>query len=245
MKFRSVLSAFVAVGAMALMAVGVQAATYSSGAVSPEAGVASVPVIVTPDAGSTELVNGYVMTLTYDKTMVTPKAAAADATGADCYAKAGTSFTDGVLVSDVVKEDGNNVTLAIAWASANPVAVTEAANMATVDFTVAETATGDIPIAVGLTALTSDGSELTDVTTVTTGNGEITINGSDFLRGDANGDGVVDATDATLIIQSLIGKSEIATGNLEQANANGEGDIDATDATMIIQSIIGKATIPQ
>lgn len=204
MKFRNVLSAFVAVGAMALMAVGVQAATYSAGAVSPEAGVASVPVVVTPDAGASESVNGYVMTLTYDKTKVTPKVAAADATGADCYAKAGTSFADGVLVSDIVKEEGNNVTLAVAWASATPVTVTEAANMATVDFAVADTATGDIPINVSLAALTSDGSALTDVTTVTTSNGEITINGSNFLRGDANGDGVVDAKDAALVLQSLV-----------------------------------------
>ncbi len=244
MKFRNVLSAFVAVGAMALMAVGVQAATYSAGAVSPEAGVASVPVVVTPDAGASESVNGYVMTLTYDKTKVTPKVAAADATGADCYAKAGTSFADGVLVSDIVKEEGNNVTLAVAWASATPVTVTEAANMATVDFAVADTATGDIPITVSLAALTSDGSALTDVTTVTTSNGEITINGSNFLRGDANGDGVVDAKDAALVLQSLVDLGTISTENADKADANNDGVVDAKDAALILQSLVDLGTIP-
>lgn len=245
MKLRNVLSAFVAVGTMALMAVGVQAATYSAGAVSPEAGVASVPVVVTPDAGASESVNGYVMTLTYDKTKVTPKVAAADATGADCYAKAGTSFADGVLVSDVVKEEGNNVTLAVAWASATPVTVTEAANMATVDFAVADTATGDIPITVSLAALTSDGSALTDVTTVTTSNGEITINGGNFLRGDANGDGVVDISDTSMISQYLVGLVTIDDKYKLQADANNDGNIDISDASMISQFLVGLATIPE
>lgn len=245
MKLRNVLSAFVAVGTMALMAVGVQAATYSAGAVSPEAGVASVPVVVTPDAGASESVNGYVMTLTYDKTKVTPKVAAADATGADCYAKAGTSFANGVLVSDIVKEEGNNVTLAVAWASATPVTVTEAANMATVDFAVADTATGDIPITVSLAALTSDGSALTDVTTVTTSNGEITINGGNFLRGDANGDGVVDISDTSMISQYLVGLVTIDDKYKLQADANNDGNIDISDASMISQFLVGLATIPE
>lgn len=245
MKLRNVLSAFVAVGTMALMAVGVQAATYSAGAVSPEAGVASVPVVVTPDAGASESVNGYVMTLTYDKTKVTPKVAAADATGADCYAKAGTSFANGVLVSDIVKEEGNNVTLAVAWASATPVTVTEAANMATVDFAVADTATGDIPITVSLVALTSDGSALTDVTTVTTSNGEITINGGNFLRGDANGDGVVDISDTSMISQYLVGLVTIDDKYKLQADANNDGNIDISDASMISQFLVGLATIPE
>lgn len=243
---KKIIGSLVAVSAMVLMAVGVQAATYSAGAVSPEAGVASVPVVVTPDDGATEQVNGYVMTFTYDKTLITPNASATnDATDSVCYATVGTDFANGVLVSDIVKEEGNNVTLAIAWASATPVSVTEAASMATVNFTVAETATGDIPIAVAVTSLTSDGNALTDTSTVTTGNGEITINGSDFLRGDANGDGVVDAKDATLVEQSLVGLAEVLESNKLKADANNDSNVDAKDATLIAQSLVGLAIIPE
>lgn len=244
---KKLFGALVAMGAMVLMAVGVQAATYSAGVASPEAGIAEIPVMVTPDEGQTESVNGYVMTLTYDSTKVTPVVAGQDVTGADCYAEAGESFANGVLVSDVVKTEGNNVTLAVAWASADAVSVDAQAELANVDFKVAETATGDVPITVAVAALTNDGNSEADIDTITVGNGEITIDAEDFLRGDANGDGVVDATDATLIIQSLIGRSEIKSENLEKANANAstDGVIDATDATLIIQSLIGKATIPQ
>lgn len=244
---KKLFGALVAMGAMVLMAVGVQAATYSAGVASPEAEIAEIPVMVTPDEGQTESVNGYVMTLTYDSTKVTPVVAGQDVTGADCYAEAGESFANGVLVSDVVKTEGNNVTLAVAWAAADAVNVDAQTELANVDFKVAETATGDVPITVAVTALTNDGNSEADIDTITVGNGEINIDAEDFLRGDANGDGVVDATDATLIIQSLIGRSEIKSENLEKANANAstDGVIDATDATLIIQSLIGKATIPQ
>lgn len=244
---KKLFGALVAMGAMVLMAVGVQAATYSAGVASPEAGIAEIPVLVTPDEGQTESVNGYVMTLTYDSTKVTPVVAGQDVSGTDCYAEAGESFANGVLVSDVVKTEGNNVTLAVAWAGADAVSVDAQTELANVDFKVADTATGDVPITVAVAALTNDGNSEADIDTITVGNGEITIDAEDFLRGDANGDGVVDATDATLIIQSLIGRSEIKSENLEKANANAstDGVIDATDATLIIQSLIGKATIPQ
>lgn len=247
MKLRSILGALATVGAMALMAVGVQAATYSAGAVSPTAGVAEVPVIVTPDASETDVnVNGYIMKFTYDTTKVTPKILAdKDAAGGDCYATAGTGFdgANSVLVCDIVETNGNEQTLAVAWASATPVSVSTASTMATVDFEVADTATGTVPIAVELTALTNDGT--TDVaTSATVADGEITIDAEDFLRGDANGNGTVEASDATLIIQSLLSKSTIKDENLEKANANAKDGIDASDATIIIQSLLGKATIP-
>lgn len=200
---KKLFGALVAMGAMVLMAVGVQAATYSAGVASPEAGIAEIPVLVTPDEGQTESVNGYVMTLTYDSTKVTPVVAGQDVTGADCYAEAGESFANGVLVSDVVKTEGNNVTLAVAWAAADAVNVDAQTELANVDFKVAETATGDVPITVAVTALTNDGNELSD--TFEVGNGEITIDAEDFRRGDANGDGNVTSDDASLILRSLVG----------------------------------------
>lgn len=241
---KKLLGTLVAVGAMALMAVGVQAATYSAGVASPEAGIAEIPVLVTPDEGQTESVNGYVMTLTYDSTKVTPVVAGQDVTGADCYAEAGESFANGVLVSDVVKTEGNNVTLAVAWASADAVNVDAQAELANVDFKVAETATGDVPITVAVTALTNDGNSEADIDTITVGNGEITIDAEDFLRGDANGDGVVDGRDSALIEQSLVSLGSILDENKLRADANNDSTIDARDAALIVQSLVGLATIP-
>lgn len=241
---KKLFGALVAMGAMVLMAVGVQAATYSAGVASPGAGIAEIPVMVTPEEGQTESVNGYVMTLTYDSTKVTPVVAGQDVTGADCYAEAGESFANGVLVSDVVKTEGNNVTLAVAWASADAVNVDAQAELANVDFKVAETATGDVPITVAVTALTNDGNSEADIDTITVGNGEITIDAEDFLRGDANGDGVVDGRDSALIEQSLVSLGSILDENKLRADANNDSTIDARDAALIVQSLVGLATIP-
>ena len=248
MKLKSVLGALVAFGAMALMAVGVQAATYSAGAVSPSEGIAEVPVIVTPsESESSVSVNGYIMKLTYDKTKVTPQVSATkDATGADCYATVGTDFAGAntVLVSDKTATDGNNETLAVAWASSTPVSVTAASTMAFVDFAVADGTTGDIPITVELTALTSDGSTDT-ASTATVANGTITINAEKFLRGDANGDGVVDVKDAARISQYLLNIATIEDANMKKADANADDTVDVKDAARISQYLLGLATIPE
>lgn len=248
MKLKSVFGALVAFGAMALMAVGVQAATYSAGAVSPSEGVAEVPVIVTPsESESSVSVNGYIMKLTYDKTKVTPQVSATkDATGADCYATVGTDFggTNTVLVSDKTATDGNNETLAVAWASSTPVSVTSASTMAFVDFAVADGTTGDIPITVELTALTNDGSTDT-ASTATVANGTITINAEQFLRGDANGDGVVDILDAAKISQYVNSLEVIEQKYMLQADANNDGSVDILDAAKISQYVNSLETISE
>lgn len=248
MKLKSVFGALVAFGAMALMAVGVQAATYSAGAVSPSEGVAEVPVIVTPsESESSVSVNGYIMKLTYDKTKVTPQVSATkDATGADCYATVGTDFggANTVLVSDKTATDGNNETLAVAWASSTPVSVTSASTMAFVDFAVADGTTGDIPITVELTALTNDGSTDT-ASTATVANGTITINAEKFLRGDANGDGVVDILDAAKISQYVNSLEVIEQKYMLQADANNDGSVDILDAAKISQYVNSLETISE
>lgn len=248
MKLKSVLGALVAFGAMALMAVGVQAATYSAGAVSPSEGIAEVPVIVTPsESESSVSVNGYIMKLTYDKTKVTPQVSATkDATGADCYATVGTDFggANTVLVSDKTATDGNKETLAVAWASSTPVSVTAASTMAFVDFAVADGTTGDIPITVELTALTSDGSTDT-ASTATVANGTITINAEQFLRGDANGDGVVDILDAAKISQYVNSLEVIEQKYMLQADANNDGSVDILDAAKISQYVNSLETISE
>lgn len=249
MKLRSVFGALVAFGAMALMAVGVQAATYSAGASSPEAGVASIPVIVTPDEGESDVkVSGYVMTLTYDSTKVTPKVSATkDATDADCYATVDPVFggDNTVLVSDIVATDGDNKTLAVAWASSAPVSVSEAADMAVVEFEVADTATGDVPITVAVTALTNDGTTAVDASTVAVASGKVVLNAENFLRGDANGDGVVDVKDALRVAQYVNKLAIIEDAYILQADANNDGIVDIKDALRIAQYVNKLATIPE
>ena len=234
---KKLFGALVAMGAMVLMAVGVQAATYSAGVASPEAGIAEIPVMVTPDEGQTESVNGYVMTLTYDPTKVTPVVAGQDVTGADCYAEAGESFANGVWVSDVVKTEGNNVTLAVAWAGADAVNVGAQAELANVDFKVAETATGDVPITVAVTALTNDGNSEADIDTITVGNGEITIDAEDILYGDADGNGRVTGTDASLVAQHVANIITLDSKYLTQADVDGNGRVTGTDASLIAQYV--------
>lgn len=246
MKIKSLISTAVLVGAMALMAVGVQAATYSASGTA-ESGSAKVDVKATTDASETDAkVSGYIMELTYDPTKVTPvKQANPDLTGGDLYAVDGANFgaENTVLVSDIKTTSATSETLVVAWASATPVALASGENvLASVNFTVKDGVTEDVPIGIQLTTVTNDGTSI-DSASVADGIVEV-AGGTLFLRGDANGNGIVEVSDATLIIQSILGKSTIKDENLEKANANASGGIDVSDATMIIQSILGKATIP-
>lgn len=206
----------VAVGAMALMAVGVQAATYSAttGATPGDDGYADVDVLVTPDEDGTESVNGYVMTFTYDSSKVTPVVAGTDAIDEDCYATVGEEFANGVLVAGdaTTDESSTTKTLAVAWAGADAVTVSKETAMASVEFKVVDGATGTADIEVAVLALTNDGNEIAETGTYSVDSGTITLGtGSSevFLRGDANGDGTVSILDASRISQYLLGLATI------------------------------------
>ncbi len=60
---------------------------------------------------------------------------------------------------------------------------------------------------------------------------------SPFLRGDVNGDGVVDALDASLILQYVAHKfgDENPDFNKSAADANNSGEVDALDASLVLQ----------
>ena len=234
-----------------LMCASAYAATYSAGAVSADAGqTVTVPVVVTPDAGETEQVNGYVMTLTYDPTQAKPVVSeTADPTGAQCYATVGDGFADGILVSDVISTSANEETLVVAWAAASPVSVDAAANLATVDFKVADTATADIPVTVAVTQLSNDGTIAEDGT-FTVASGEIDLGEATIgLLGDVNNDGVVNGTDVTLTTQ-LVNRvytaeslNALFEGATTRANVNKDVDsnsqpiVNGTDVTLITQYV--------
>lgn len=246
MKLKSVLGTLIAVGAMACMAVGVQAATYSAGSSEVTDGVATIPVVVTPDTGETTQVNGYIVKFTYDNTKATPVLKGTDETGGNLYAaEAGAFDTDNaVIVADIVSTTEGQETLAVAWAGASPVTVDAATTMANVDFTVADTVTESVPVTVEVVAVTNDGATID--ANATGADGEITVaSGTVYLYGDVDNNGKVEANDASLVVQYALGSITLDADAIIRANVDGnytdDGSpkVDANDASLIIQKALG------
>ena len=61
----------------------------------------------------------------------------------------------------------------------------------------------------------------------------------EYELGDVNGDGVVDTTDAKLIMQLDLGLVDETDLNLAAADVNGDGVVDTTDAKLIMQKDLG------
>lgn len=55
------------------------------------------------------------------------------------------------------------------------------------------------------------------------------------IPGDANGDGIVDITDANIVINAILGKPFTGTPDV-----NGDGSVDISDVNLIINTILGK-----
>lgn len=62
---------------------------------------------------------------------------------------------------------------------------------------------------------------------------------SAVLRGDANGDGKIDAFDALLIQQTLVGAAPAGTAVYPRGDANCNGNIDAADLLLILRAAVG------
>ena len=63
-------------------------------------------------------------------------------------------------------------------------------------------------------------------------NGSSWVEYTDQIRGDLNGDGVVDVADVTMMISMALGNS---AASLSLADLNGDGIIDVSDVTAVIQ----------
>ncbi len=62
--------------------------------------------------------------------------------------------------------------------------------------------------------------------------------------GDVNGDGKLNAKDATAILKKIVGKLDNAIENFDQiADVNEDGKVNAKDATKILKTIVGKDSI--
>jgi hypothetical protein len=59
------------------------------------------------------------------------------------------------------------------------------------------------------------------------------------LMGDANGDGIVDSSDALLIVRYSSDPSAIPAGNVANCDVNGDGSIDSADALIILRQSMG------
>jgi hypothetical protein len=63
------------------------------------------------------------------------------------------------------------------------------------------------------------------------------------LTGDTNGDGLVTAADALLLLRNLVGLASLSESGLKAADVNGDGFVTAADAALILRAIVGLAVI--
>ena len=67
--------------------------------------------------------------------------------------------------------------------------------------------------------------------------------GAPLGLGDVNADGRIDTTDARLVLQQIVGKTDLTNWNntaMHDADVNQDGRIDTVDARLILQYIVGK-----
>ncbi len=62
------------------------------------------------------------------------------------------------------------------------------------------------------------------------------------MRGDANGDGVVNVVDAMFVAQYAVGNRDASTLNMANADANLDGTVNVVDAMFIAQYAVGART---
>ena len=62
-----------------------------------------------------------------------------------------------------------------------------------------------------------------------------------YKKGDVNGDGIVSAKDATLILKHAVELITLDSEQLDRADENGDGRVNAADATLILKMSVGLA----
>ncbi len=62
-------------------------------------------------------------------------------------------------------------------------------------------------------------------------------------KGDVNGDGAINAMDATRVLLDTVGKSVLTDSQIAAADVNGDGTVNAMDATLILLHVVGKKPI--
>lgn len=251
MKLKSFLGASIACAAIAVMAVSAHAEQYAIGGSTGHVdgsehtgNTVDVPVMVIPDDNETAVVNGYIMTFTYDPKEATPvKGDDADSP----YATKGNAFTDGIIVSGTQQAANGKETLIIAWASATPVEVkasegTTRETMAQVTFTVNDENATSVPVDVAMTQLVDEentvktneeGGGITNDMVVETGS----IDLADILYGDADQDKQVTSKDVNKTSEWVVlgGFTEL---DKVIVDVDGDGQISSKDINLISQKVV-------
>ena len=260
MKLKSFIGASIACAAIAVMAVSAHAEQYAIGGKTGHVdgsehtgNTVDVPVMVIPDANETAVVNGYVMTFTYDPNEATP------VKGDDVnspYATEGSAFTDGIIVSGIQQAANGKQTLIIAWASATPVQVkasddTTRETMAKVTFTVNDEKATSVPVDVAMTQLVDEdnstvktneeGGGITNDMVVETGSIDLAAIALGNINGDfdENGVDIIDVADVSLLTQHVNTVIELNPEQLSRANVSkdAEGIIDVADVSKLTQYV--------
>lgn len=259
MKFKNFIGLCIACTAVVVMAVSTHAEKYAIGGSSGHVDGANkdaveVPVMVIPNEGETASVNGYIMTFTYDSTKATPEE---DTSNADSpYAKVGTKFNNGIIVSGVVDSADStkgDKTLIVAWAAADAVDVAPNASaddetMATVKFDIQPAAQNDkeIPIHVEMAQLANDSETVKENVVENVVQGDIDL--TDILYGDVDGNGFIDGTDASYILSYSVDSItesdllKIYENAMKVADVDVNGYVDGTDASYILAKTVDSYT---
>lgn len=237
--------AVVSASVMLMCASAYAATTYQVATVKGEAGnTVNVPVTVTSDA-TTDQINGYVVTFKYDPAKVSPVASAADqgagagldSTGNACYATMGDKFADGIIVADSIDNTDGTKTLAVAWAAAEPVVLTqnELTELADVDFLVADGVTDDVTLEVQAATVATNGTDTPAVVNMASGAIEL----SSILYGDVDNNGSVTTYDGSLAYQYALGLIQLDADAIIRANVDGNESVTTYDGSLIYQYALG------
>lgn len=94
------------------------------------------------------------------------------------------------------------------------------------------------------------GTQLTDIDSNATGElktgSKIKVNGKEYtavVKGDNNGDGIIDSRDSLQILRYQVGKKELKNEYSEASDVNGDGKIDSRDSLKILRYQVGKDKI--
>jgi hypothetical protein len=80
-------------------------------------------------------------------------------------------------------------------------------------------------------------SERTAIVTLALGLALAQVPAALALRGDVDGNGVVDDRDAQLVLDAVVGTRSLTSAERAAADVDGDGDVDVADAQLIRQAI--------
>jgi hypothetical protein len=243
---KKALGLLVALGAMALMSVSAYAATYS---VESSGNGDTVTLTVKADADTaSSAVNGYALSIAYNSDVLEPVSVkesdgttdATDDTGSVLYAE--NKLDSGVFVASTVSTTDSDA-VAVAWADASPVDVTDGKELAVITFSVVDTDVDSTEVQV---AVKADASSSTELVTHSEEAAAATITlGADYLLGDINNDGKINVTDSGLLFQYVSGSVTLESldekypGVSNRADITANGKVDVLDNTILFQYVSG------